>query len=128
MSRGVRDDQGRLVTADRRTVVGQFHESRTAWSLLWSLVPLTPKTDISDSVNEQVAAAKGDAVVHLTIASNHCPLNYLLFPFGILPFWPGCASVDITGDIVQVTGAPPPPPPPPPPRPASPVSAKGAKW
>jgi hypothetical protein len=134
MSRAVRDDQGQLVTADRRKVVGQFHESRTAWNILWSVVPLTPTTDISESVNEQVSAVKGDAVVYLTIVSNHCALNYLLIPFGILPFWPGCATIDVTGDIVQVSAASPPAPPAPPAPPSAPATTpvketrtKGAK-
>jgi hypothetical protein len=102
LSRGLRDAKGELVTPDRRKVVGRFEVSRTAWNLLYSAVPLTPTTDISSEVNAQVAAARGDAIIHLTIETSQCALNYLVFPMGLLPFWPGCAGIDIHGDIVQV--------------------------
>jgi hypothetical protein len=106
MSRAVRDDQGVIVSSQRRKVVGTYHEERTAWNILWAAIKLTPTTDISEGINQQVAAAKGDAVTHLTVVSNHCPLNYFLFPFGIIPFWPSCASLEMKGDIIQVTDGP----------------------
>jgi hypothetical protein len=106
MSRALRDADGSLVTADRRTVVGTFTTERTAWNILWAAIKVTPETDISDAVNEQVAAVKGDAITHLTVVTKHCALNYFVFPFGLLPFWPSCADLVITGQIVKVGPAP----------------------
>jgi hypothetical protein len=111
LSRGLRDADGNLVPAERKKVVGTFKHERTAWNILWAAVRITPETDISGAVNQQIAAAKGDAIIHLTIVTRQCPLNYLSFPFGILPFWPSCANIEMTGDIVKVEAAAPPPPP-----------------
>lgn len=105
MSRALRDADGAIVTPDRRAEVGTFRTERTAWNILWAAVKLTPETDISAAVNEQVAAARGNAVTHLTVVTKHCALNYFLFPFGLLPFWPSCANVDISGKIVAVSAA-----------------------
>jgi hypothetical protein len=106
LSRAIRDADGNLVPAERRTVVGTFRAKKTAWNLVWSAAKLTPTTDISDDVNEQVAAAHGDAIIHLVIVTTHCALNYFAFPMGVLPFWPSCADIDVTGDIVKVSATP----------------------
>src|SRR5262245_45286350 len=105
LSRAVRDADGNLVPPERRKVVGAFGDQRTAWNLFWSTAKLTPESDISDAVNEQIAAVHGDAIIHLTITSKHCTLNYFAFPMGILPFWPTCADLDIRGDIIKVEPA-----------------------
>jgi len=102
LSRGLRDASGALVTFDRRVVVGRFNASHTGWGMVYSAAKLTPTTDISDEVNAQVAAAHGDGIIHLTIVTRACALDYFAFPFGILPFWPSCVFVDVSGDIVRV--------------------------
>ncbi len=107
LSRGLRDRDGSLVTAERRRVVGRFSASHTAWGMVYSAAKLTPTTDISDEVNAQVAAAHGDGIIHLAIVTRACALDYFAFPFGILPFWPSCAFVDVSGDIVRVEPAQP---------------------
>jgi len=107
LSRGLRDRDGALVPSERRTVVGKFSASHTAWGLVYSAAKLTPTTDISDEVNAQVTALKGDAIVQLTIVTRACALDYFVFPFGILPFWPSCTFVDVQGDIVRVEQAQP---------------------
>jgi hypothetical protein len=107
LSRALRDRDGSLVTAERRKVVGRFSASRTAWGMVYSAAKLTPTTDISDEVNAQVAAAHGDGIIHLTIVTRACALDYFSFPFGILPFWPSCTFVDVDGDIVRVEPAQP---------------------
>ncbi len=116
LSRGIRDADGTLVPAERRKVVGSFKLTPTAWAMFWSAIPLTPLTDISDAVNAQVSAVNGDAIIHLMVVTKHCALNSLVFPLGILPVWPSCADMEITGDIVRVQPAvalPPSAPPPP---------------
>lgn len=104
MSRGVRDADGTLVPAERRKIVGRFETHRKAWGLVYALVPLTPSKDLSDDLNAQVAAAHGDAVIDLAVSSAPCGLNFA-FLFDLLPIWPGCANLDITGDIIQVLPA-----------------------
>jgi hypothetical protein len=102
MSRAVRDADGGLVTAERRKVVGHFHDEPTAWSLFYTAVALTPRTDISHSVNTQVAHSRGQAVTNLRVRNATCGLTYLVFPFGLLPIWPGCSNLEIDGDIITV--------------------------
>ena len=104
MSRGVRDADGVLVGADRREVVGQFDEARTAWGMFYSAVKLTPEKDISRAVNEQVRRVHGDAIVKLSIATRQCGMNFVPF-LSLLPFWPGCANVHVRGYIIRVRAA-----------------------
>lgn len=101
LSRGVRDSDGTLVPEERRLVVGHFEEHRTAWGMFYSLASLTPESDISDAINEQVAAAHGDAVIHLSIRSKPCVANFIPI-VNWLPFWPGCSKVVFEGDIIRV--------------------------
>lgn len=105
MSRGVRDANGNLVPAESKKVVSQLDESYTAWNLFYGLIKLTPETDISNDVNTAVHAAGGQAVTNLSVATKHCALNGLLFPFGLLPFWPSCASISVHGDVIKVADA-----------------------
>jgi hypothetical protein len=133
MSRGIRDADGGLVSADRRKVVGHFRDKHRVWGMIWSFVSFSPTTDISAALNNQVAAAKGDGVVNLRVAAAECGMNFAQI-LNILPFWPGCANITVDGDIIQVpprgaaeagASAPPPPASPPPP-PASPSPEQGA--
>lgn len=101
LSHAVRDADATIVPAERREVVGSFHDERLAWGLLWSTVKLTPEKDISDEINAQVARAGGDAVINLRIASAGCGWNYVI-GLNLLPVWPGCSKVFLDGDIIRV--------------------------
>lgn len=105
LSRGVRDADGVIASAERTKKVGSLHGSSTAWGLLYSAVRLTPKTDISSLVNDQIAAAGGDAVVNLRIHSSHCASDFFAI-LTTLPVWPGCANIAVEGDIVKVLPPP----------------------
>ena len=102
MSPMVRDDSGYL--HDRHTLekVGTLHPDRTRMGFFYSLGTIFPHYDISDEVNQQVAAAGGEAVVGLAVSVGEgCEaLNFAPF-FNILPIWPGCVPVIVTGDIVR---------------------------
>jgi hypothetical protein len=102
LSPAVFDEDGQNVSAERRTSVGTFRAQRTAISLVWTAAPLHAKTDLSKAINEQVGAVHGDAVVNLEITSRSCAYSVLVMPFGVLPFFPGCTVVGVTGDIVRV--------------------------
>ena len=65
MSSGLRDQTGELVAPANKTTVGSFEKQYKACSMLWRLISFTGDKDISDSVNEQVAANKGDAIQDL---------------------------------------------------------------
>lgn len=101
MSRAVRRADGSIVRLGEREVIGQVHIERTVWSEVYGAVNLDDNTDISNQINEQVAAVGGDAVVNLTISGQPCGWGYV-FILNWLPFWPGCANLDIDGEIIRV--------------------------
>lgn len=101
LSRSVRDQNGEIVSEANREVVGHFESHHTAWGLVYSLVKLDPTTNISSEINEQVHAAGGDAVIHLSIRSKPCATDFAPV-VNWLPFWPGCTRVLIEGDIIRV--------------------------
>jgi hypothetical protein len=100
-SRSVRDQSGEIVGEERRQVVGHFESRHNAWGMFYSIAKLDPFTDISNEINEQVAAAHGDAVIHLSIRSKPCATDFVPV-FNWLPFWPGCTKVVVEGDIIRV--------------------------
>jgi hypothetical protein len=104
MSSGLRDEHGELVPAASKTTVGTFEKHYKACSMLWRLISFTGDKDISDSVNEQVAANKGDAVQDLSVESSGTVWNIITF----IGIFPDCANARLKGTIVKVT--PPAPP------------------
>ncbi len=100
LSDGMLGPNRELLAAGEMETVSHFHETRTAWSTFYALVPFTPRLDLSESINAQIAAAHGDAIVRLRTSSRPCALDYF-FGLTLLPIWPGCASIEIDGDIVR---------------------------
>src|SRR5262249_5865284 len=94
LSRGLRDADGNLLTADRRRVVGHFQDEGPAWTIFYPAIRLTPEKDISEWVNQQVKAANGHAVNKLTLTTKHCGVGMALWVFSLLPVWPSCTYVD----------------------------------
>ena len=101
LSASVADGTGRLWKRSELVKVGTFATHHTSIGFLYS--GLTPRStvDVSEEVNAQVAASAGEAVVGLEISSSGaCALNAVpVLP--ILPIWPGCLRVELTGDIVK---------------------------
>ncbi len=78
--------------------VGTYRYESTEYGFLYGATHST--LDLSTSLNEQVSKAKGDAVARTSVALTHCAINYF-FPLTLLPFWPGCSTVTVTGDVVR---------------------------
>jgi len=102
LSQSVRDSTGRLYDARSLTKVGTLDVDQTSFGFLYSAVTPRSTRDFSDEINAQVAAAGGEAVVGLTI-SVRARCDWLNgFPLlDVLPIWPGCIPVHLTGDIVR---------------------------
>jgi hypothetical protein len=99
LSDGLRGADGALLAPGQKKTVGALEVKWSAWSMLWTLVPLSGgDRDISNEVNEQVKKAGGDAVVGMDVIVSQCGWNYMTF-LGILP---GCNHMAIRGDIVKV--------------------------
>jgi hypothetical protein len=101
MSPVVRDQSGLLLERQHIVKVGEFHASSAKVAVLYSLLP-TREFDISEDVNQQVAASGGEAIVNFTVeASDGCAVLNSFFLLNALPIWPGCVPVTVTGDIVK---------------------------
>jgi len=112
LSRAVRDQTGRLYEGLSLEHVGTLDAGGTRVGILYSALTIPPSMDISDDVNQQVAAAGGEAVVALTVSVGvGCEILNVFPILNIVPLWPGCVPVSVTGDIVRRRPllAPPPP-------------------
>jgi len=102
LSGTVRDDHGVLLDARSLARVADFQVAKTRVGILYSGLTPASTFDISDEVNAQVAAAHGEAVVHLGVTvTGDCDFLNSLLVFNMLPFWPGCVPVEINGLIVR---------------------------
>jgi len=102
MSQVIRDQSGQAY--DRRSLdtVGRFQADKTRMGYLYSALTILSTIDISEEVNQQVASVGGEAVVGLTVTvSDACDVLNLFPILNIIPLWPGCVPVTITGDIVR---------------------------
>lgn len=102
LSHSVRDGGGQIVGDTQLTVVGLFRLEKTMYALFYSALPVSGALDISNAVNEQVRAVRGDAVIDLRVLTKVCALDWLI-PLNLLPVWPGCVTVIAQGTIVHVT-------------------------
>jgi hypothetical protein len=100
MSNSLEQKQDTLARRELLTKVGELKVDRTAWGMVWSLVSLTPKTDLSDEINQHVDISKGDGITNLSVKVTNCALNFVPF-LAVLPFWPGCSNLTVFGDVVK---------------------------
>jgi hypothetical protein len=99
--------------------VGKMVWVERVWGLWWSWIPLSGTIDVSAPINAQIARAGGDGIINLKVIAENCGMNYVPV-FNMVPLYPGCTYVTITGDIVKAMEMAPPPPPPPGAAPADP--------
>jgi len=98
----VRDRAGYLYDRASLDAVGTFNGSKSSFGIFYSALGLSPRYDVSDDVNRQVARAGGEAVVDTTVSvTTDCnALN--AFPIlNAIPIWPGCVHVVVSGAIVR---------------------------
>jgi len=81
---------------------GSFEFTRTQIGFLYGAISSGP-IDVSDQINAEVAQKGGEGVVALALRNQNCATNYL-FPLQILPFFPGCQIVTVTGTVIAVKG------------------------
>jgi hypothetical protein len=78
--------------------VGEFRLSHTPVGFLYGST--TSDLDLSQEINGEVEAVRGEGVVNLTVSARGCGSSWL-FPLNILPFYPGCQNVTISGVVVK---------------------------
>jgi hypothetical protein len=98
LSSGLRDEHGKLLGEGELEKLGTLKVNYMACTMLWSAVGLGNRTrDISEDVNREVAARRGEGVINLTIESSGTIFEIITL-VGVLP---DCAHVRVRGDIVQ---------------------------
>jgi hypothetical protein len=98
------DASGRIVVRGHELQpVGTLSIERRFWGMLYSYATVSGEPELGAAINEQVRAAGGVGVVNLTVRTEGCGWNFA-FLLTILPFWPGCATVTVSGEIVKAGG------------------------
>lgn len=100
LSPAVYGSDGAVLADTERTVVGELNVNLRAWSMVWGAVSLKRIRDVSEKINAQIQEANGQAVVNMKILARQCGGNYVV-PLTMLPLYPGCTKIKITGDIVR---------------------------
>ena len=106
LSRAIRDSGGTIIPSERIEEVGTYHKKAHGWGIFWSLLPLN-SIDISNSVNNQVEKAGGNAIINFTvkvrenIVNSYIDVMTLGLPM-LFPVYPYCSVVDFTGKIVKI--------------------------
>ncbi len=92
------DGQGRpLYLDDDLQPVGEFSFSRTSVGFIYGLTGTA--VDLSDNLNGEVERRHGEGIVRLSLRAGTCGSNWL-FPLTVLPFYPGCQNLTVTGTVV----------------------------
>ena len=104
MSGYLEGPDGRALSPRDLEVLGSFEHSERRWGLLYSFLPLGGDVDLSEAITQQIEAAGGEGMINMTVESEGCTLNYLP-AVSLLPVWPGCADLRVSGEIVRRKGS-----------------------
>ena len=84
--------------------VGELGVKERVWGLFYSLIPVGGgRSRLIIAMNQQIKNSGGWGVVNTAIASKPCGWTYAV-PFTLIPLWPTCFDVTITGDIIKSQG------------------------
>lgn len=89
-----------LVKDDSLQVIQKFEFQKKQWAMMYSFVNLSDDEIFATEINKAIKQANGDALINLNVTSANCFINFGLFALPILPFYPGCSDVTVSGDIV----------------------------
>ncbi len=107
LSPALQDGRGKTLSLDDDLQpAGDFSFSRTSVGFLYGMTGTT--IDLSDDLNREVEARRGEGIVRLALRPKLCASSWF-FPLTILPFYPGCQNVSVTGTVVtrkQAVGEP----------------------
>lgn len=102
MSSSLYGPNGEVVQqGDRLKPIKAFAYTTNHWSLLYSIIPLSrTSSDIAEQMNKEIKEAGGDGITTVSVASDYSKLTSI-FPLNLLPIWPGCSEIRVTGTIVK---------------------------
>ena len=92
------DGQGKpLYLGEDLQPVGEFSFNRGSVGYLYGMTGTT--IDLSDNLNGEVERWQGEGIVRLSLTAKNCASSWL-FPLTVLPFYPGCQDLAVTGTVV----------------------------
>ena len=99
MSGALADAEGNLYVLDHGLDdIGKLKADYTSIGFLYG--ETGSDVDISEEVNRQIEAVGGDGAVGVTIRTQNCGTNFIVW-LAALPFYPGCMGVHVEGTIVK---------------------------
>lgn len=93
-----------LVKDESLEVVKKFEFQKKQWAMVYSFVNLSNDEIFAAEINKAIKDANGDAMINLNVTNANCFVNFGLFALPILPFYPGCSDITVSGDIVLAKG------------------------
>ncbi len=81
--------------------IKRFEYTKYYWSTFYSIIPLSRTSDIVEQMNKEIKEAGGDGITSVSITSDYSKLTSA-FPLNLLPIWPGCSKISVTGTIVKL--------------------------
>ncbi len=92
------DERGRpLYLGENLQPVGEFSFNRTSVGCFYSMTG--EAIDLSDDLNREVERRQGEGIVLLSLRSGVCASS-MFFPLTVLPLYPGCQNLTVTGTVV----------------------------
>ncbi len=92
------DERGKpLYLGEDLESVGEFSFTRTPIGFLYSII--RSDVDVSDNLNGEVERRRGKGIVLLSVRAETCVSSWF-FPLTVLPFYPGCQNLTVSGTIV----------------------------
>jgi hypothetical protein len=85
----------------RLKAVKAFEYTKYYWSTFYSIIPLSGSRDIVEQMNNEIKDAGGDGMTTVSITSDYSKLTSVIL-LNMLPIWPGCSEIRITGTIVKL--------------------------
>lgn len=95
------DKDGKVLVKNKHLeTLGTFELKQRSWTTFYSLISLSDLSEMPDGINTEIEKAKGQGAINLVVSSDNCGWNYLPY-LSIIPFYPGCSLVTITGEVVR---------------------------
>ncbi|MFT5687890.1 MAG: hypothetical protein ACI8PQ_000721, partial [Planctomycetota bacterium] len=67
LSQAIYTESGDVVIPEEASVVAHFSEGYSAWSILWTMIPLSKDNDIAAMLNEKIEEHAGDGIINLKV-------------------------------------------------------------
>ncbi len=97
LSQAIYTSSGDVVIPAEASVVGHFSEDYSAWSILWTMIPLSKDNDIAAMLDEKIEEHGGDGAVNLKVYASE---DYFFALTSLIPIMPHAVYYNIEGDVV----------------------------